>query len=169
MTKRLILPISAILGEVKVTDRVRMSARMRLRIITLVAGMFGALAASGQSLPSLFPFPDATGLLETYNAGNQPIDLTGPFFQSLGTKRTELRVVPPPGAELEHFGAGGQAAVRTHAGAGPILRGLAARAPYFHNGSADSLRDVIEFYDMRFNIGFTPEEKKDLIAFLNAL
>jgi hypothetical protein len=52
---------------------------------------------------------------------------------------------------------------------GPILRGLAARAPYFHNGSADSLSDVIEFYDKRFNIGFTPREKKDLIAFLNAL
>jgi hypothetical protein len=52
---------------------------------------------------------------------------------------------------------------------GPILRGLASRAPYFHNGSAASLDDVIEFYDKRFHIGFTPQEKKDLIAFLNAL
>ncbi len=52
---------------------------------------------------------------------------------------------------------------------GPILRGLAARAPYFHNGSAGSLSDVLNFYDKRFNIGFTPQEKKDLIAFLNAL
>jgi hypothetical protein len=52
---------------------------------------------------------------------------------------------------------------------GPILRGLASRAPYFHNGSAQSLNDVLDFYDMRFHIGFTPEEKKDLIAFLNAL
>jgi hypothetical protein len=52
---------------------------------------------------------------------------------------------------------------------GPILRGLSARAPYFHNGSADSLSDVIEFYDKRFNIGFTPQEKEDLIAFLSAL
>jgi hypothetical protein len=52
---------------------------------------------------------------------------------------------------------------------GPILRGLAARAPYFHNGSADSLSNVIEFYDKRFNIGFTPQEKKDLLAFLSAL
>jgi hypothetical protein len=52
---------------------------------------------------------------------------------------------------------------------GPILRGLASRAPYFHNGSADSLADVIEFYDKRFNIGFTAQEKRDLIAFLNAL
>jgi hypothetical protein len=52
---------------------------------------------------------------------------------------------------------------------GPILRGLASRAPYFHNGSADSFSDVVEFYDKRFQIGFTPQEKKDLIAFLSAL
>ena len=52
---------------------------------------------------------------------------------------------------------------------GPILRGLASRAPYFHNGSAATLADVVVFYDMRFNIGFTPQEKADLIAFLNSL
>jgi cytochrome c peroxidase len=52
---------------------------------------------------------------------------------------------------------------------GPILRGLASRAPYFHNGSADSLTDVIEFYEKRFNIGLSAQEKKDLIAFLSAL
>jgi hypothetical protein len=27
----------------------------------------------------------------------------------------------------------------------------------------------MEFYDKRFNIGFTAQEKKDLIAFLNSL
>jgi hypothetical protein len=52
---------------------------------------------------------------------------------------------------------------------GPILRGLAARAPYFHNGSATGLSDVITFYDKRFNIGFTTQEKADLLAFLNTL
>jgi cytochrome c peroxidase len=52
---------------------------------------------------------------------------------------------------------------------GPILRGLAARAPYFHNGSAGTLEDVIEFYEQRFNIGFTAGEKADLVAFLGAL
>jgi hypothetical protein len=52
---------------------------------------------------------------------------------------------------------------------GPILRALASRAPYFHNGAADTLADVIDFYDKRFNIGFTPQEKKDLEAFLEAL
>jgi len=52
---------------------------------------------------------------------------------------------------------------------GPVLRGLASRAPYFHNGSASSLADVLEFYDQRFLIGFTSQEKQDLIAFLNTL
>jgi hypothetical protein len=52
---------------------------------------------------------------------------------------------------------------------GPILRGLAARAPYFHNGSAATLMDVANFYDQRFNIGFTDGQKQDLVNFLNAL
>jgi cytochrome c peroxidase len=52
---------------------------------------------------------------------------------------------------------------------GPILRGLAARAPYFHNGSAATLLDVVNFYDQRFGIGFTEQQKSDLVAFLNSL
>ena len=52
---------------------------------------------------------------------------------------------------------------------GPILRGLGARAPYFHNGFAATLADVVEFYNGRFKIGLSPREKADLIAFLKAL
>jgi len=52
---------------------------------------------------------------------------------------------------------------------GPILRGLAARAPYFHNGSAESLSDIVTFYEKRFNVDFTTQERADLIAFLNSL
>jgi hypothetical protein len=52
---------------------------------------------------------------------------------------------------------------------GPVLRGLAARAPYFHNGFAKDLKAVIEFYDERFSIGFTEQEKADLLAFLLTL
>ena len=52
---------------------------------------------------------------------------------------------------------------------GPILRGLAARAPYFHNGSAATLMDAVNFYDQRFGIGFTVRQKEDLVNFLNAL
>ena len=50
------------------------------------------------------------------------------------------------------------------------LRGLAARAPFFANGSAKSLREVVDFYDRRFGYQtFTDEEKEDLVNFLGAL
>ena len=52
---------------------------------------------------------------------------------------------------------------------GPILRGLAGRAPYFHNGSAPTLLDAVKFYDQRFSIGFTDAQKADLVAFLQTL
>jgi cytochrome c peroxidase len=51
----------------------------------------------------------------------------------------------------------------------PILRDLAARAPYFHNGSGATLNDVVTFYNNRFNIGLTPQEQADLVAFLRSL
>ncbi len=49
------------------------------------------------------------------------------------------------------------------------LRGLAARAPYFANGSAKSLREVVDFYDRRFDMKLSDQEKTDLITFLGAL
>lgn len=52
---------------------------------------------------------------------------------------------------------------------GPILRGLASRAPYFHNGSAKDLGAVVDFYNTRFGVGFTQQERSDLIDFLRAL
>jgi cytochrome c peroxidase len=52
---------------------------------------------------------------------------------------------------------------------GPILRALSGRAPYFHNGFAADLAAVVDFYDSRFAIGFTVDEKSDLVAFLQAL
>ena len=49
------------------------------------------------------------------------------------------------------------------------IRGLAARAPYFSNGSARSLREVVDFYDQRFGIGYTERQKQDLVNFLRVL
>jgi cytochrome c peroxidase len=51
----------------------------------------------------------------------------------------------------------------------PSLRGLAARAPYFHNGSALTLEEVVIHYEKHFGFVFTDEERADLVAFLNAL
>lgn len=52
---------------------------------------------------------------------------------------------------------------------GPVLRSVASRPPYFHDGSAADLPAVVEFYNNRFNIGLTEAEKADLVAFLAAL
>jgi len=52
---------------------------------------------------------------------------------------------------------------------GPILRGLAARAPYFHNGSAATLDAAVAFYESRFGIVFTAQERSDLLMFLRSL
>lgn len=49
------------------------------------------------------------------------------------------------------------------------MRGLAARAPYFSNGSAQTLADVVEFYDLRFNMQMTDQEKTDLVNFMSVL
>src|SRR3989475_10021505 len=54
-----------------------------MRVTVLAISLLGI--ANGQSLPDLFPFPNGAGILETRNTGGKPIDLTGPFFQSLGT------------------------------------------------------------------------------------
>jgi cytochrome c peroxidase len=51
----------------------------------------------------------------------------------------------------------------------PTLRGLAARAPYFHNGIAATLEDVVHHYETHLGFVFTDEERADLVAFLNAL
>jgi len=52
---------------------------------------------------------------------------------------------------------------------GPVLRGLAARAPYFHNGAAATLLDAVNFYNQRFQMNLTPKQKQQLVAFLNSL
>lgn len=64
----------------------------------------------------------------------------------------------------------------------PSLRNIALTAPYFHNGSQLTLRQVVDFYDRGGDfqnypdkdadierLGLTEAEKTDLVAFLEAL
>ena len=57
------------------------------------------------------------------------------------------------------------------ADAGSVLpqqfHGLAARAPYFSNGSAASLDELVGFYDRRFAIGLSDQERRDLANLLS--
>ena len=49
------------------------------------------------------------------------------------------------------------------------MRALAARPPYFSNGSAKSIRDIVDFYDRRYRIGYTEQEKQDLVNLMSVL
>jgi hypothetical protein len=51
----------------------------------------------------------------------------------------------------------------------PSLRGLSARAPYFHNGIAATLNDVVLHYQQALGFQFTPEQRAALVAYLQAL
>jgi hypothetical protein len=105
------------------------------------------------------------------NAGtNSPpaLDISGlPVFTlkcNLGPLAGQTFVVTDPGRAMISGKCADIGKVK-----GPILRGLAARAPYFHNGSAATLLDVVNFYDQRFGLKFTDQQKQDLVNFLNTL
>jgi hypothetical protein len=51
----------------------------------------------------------------------------------------------------------------------PAMRGLGARAPYFHDGSSPTLDHLVRTYEARQDFVFTDAERKDLVAFLEAL
>jgi hypothetical protein len=144
--------------------------------ISGVPGLNGVTFASGEKVPDSFT-GSCTICHDSPNVGNHsvkaPLDigLTTPAqapylpvytLRNISTQET-LRTTDPgramttgKWADISKF-------------KGPILRALAARAPYFHNGSAATLDEVVQFYDTRFNIGFTAREKLDLVAFLRAL
>jgi cytochrome c peroxidase len=49
------------------------------------------------------------------------------------------------------------------------LRALALHAPYFHDGSAATLADVVNHYDTLFHLGLTAQQKSDLVQYLRTL
>jgi cytochrome c peroxidase len=142
-----------------------------------VAGLNGQTFASGVTVPASFS-GTCTICHDTPNVGNHSVK--APL--NIGLTDLSRRTPDMPLYTLRNLSTG-ETVQTTDPGRamitgkwadvgkfkGPILRGLAARAPYFHNGSAATLEDVLDFYDTRFNIGFTEQEKLDLIAFLSAL
>jgi mono/diheme cytochrome c family protein len=49
------------------------------------------------------------------------------------------------------------------------LRALWQHAPYFHDGSAATLSDVVDRYDSAKNLQLTPQQKADLVEYLKSL
>ena len=97
------------------------------------------------------------------------------YLPSITVCKLDLTIDPPsPTSNCKTTSDLGQALIDgkfDHVGKikGPVLRGLAARAPYFHNGSAMTLLDVVRFYEDRFGLVLTRQEESDLVAFLSVL
>jgi mono/diheme cytochrome c family protein len=49
------------------------------------------------------------------------------------------------------------------------LAALWQHPPYFHNGIAETLEDVVELYDTRKGLGLTAQQKADLVQYLKSL
>ena len=49
------------------------------------------------------------------------------------------------------------------------LRALWQHAPYFHDGSAETLADVVHHYDSALGLGLTADQQVDLVAYLSSL
>ena len=145
-------------------------------VITGVAGLNNQTFASGVTVPDPF-IGTCTTCHDTPNAGDHSVK--APL--NIGLTDASRRTADMPLYTLRRISTGetmqttdpGRAMVTGKWAdigkfKGPILRALAARAPYFHNGFAATLDEVIDFYESRFNIGLTARERSDLIAFLKA-
>jgi len=124
-----------------------------------------------------FPTPLNIGTGDP-NPSNSSVNLGGldvSYLPSITVCKLDLTTTPPtPTSNCKTMTDLGQALIDgrfDHVGRikGPILRGLSARAPYFHNGSAQTLLDAVHFYEKHFGLVLTPEEESDLVAFLSSL
>jgi mono/diheme cytochrome c family protein len=92
-----------------------------------------------------------------------------------GPRFTDVLSGPTPTVPFLHdpaeVGTDGAYALRTATGKYRTtpLRGLQQHPPYFHDGSAQTLLDVVNHYDQHFGLNLTPAQKADLVEFLKIL
>ena len=118
------------------------------KVATVDIGVGGGSSAHKGPMPS----PDLPVFKLTCKAG-----FTTPFNGStVYTNDPGLALVNGKCADIGRF-------------AVPQMRALSSRAPYFSDGSAKSLEEVVSFYNQRFDMKLLPGEVQDLVSFLNAL
>ncbi len=101
----------------------------------------------------LFAFYCPTGSIPFFS---NPVTINGVTYDEFDTTDPGMGLISGKCADLGKFKV-------------PRLNGLAARAPFFHNGNAASVSQLVNFYDKRFSIGLSAQDKQDLINFLNSL
>lgn len=177
-------------GPQHLSDQAPIDARFDLfdAWIDLVPGSCGSKAADRKRAQiargqQLFNATNANGssCRGCHNAANNGSHVAGRLFD-IGASRPEFRERGLPLYTLQHKVTKKKyrttdpgRALRTGLWSDldrfktPSLRGVAARAPYFHNGIAKSLRDVVIHYERALGFRFTEQERQDLVAFMEAL
>jgi cytochrome c peroxidase len=122
------------------------------------------VGTSHSTLPGTETNPQIVAALAELSMPNLPVYLISGCPNTADPTQTAAFYTSDPGRALIT----GKCSDLYHLKA-PTLRALAARAPYFHNGAASDLSQLVNFYNQRFQIGLTPEQKSDLVAFLSAL
>ena len=117
-----------------------------------------------------------------HNSANNGTNTNDLLFFDIGTASAAVRTPDLPLYTFQHRTTG-ELRQLTDAGRGnvtgtwsdlgrfktPTIRALAGRAPYFHNGIAATLEDVIRHYEAHLGFIFTDQQRADLAAFLRAL
>jgi mono/diheme cytochrome c family protein len=140
----------------------------------LVTSKLPALQAYQLSLASPLPpvgsfDPDAAlrGLAVFNGAGQCSTCHSGPLLSDGNTTLHDPADVvsePEPGGVASYASRSATKKYRT-----APLAGLWQHAPYFHNGSAATLDDVVETYNSKKSLGLTPDQKADLVQYLKSL
>jgi mono/diheme cytochrome c family protein len=140
----------------------------------LVSSKLPALQAYQLSLASPLPpvgsfDPNAAlrGLAVFNGAGQCSTCHSGPLLSDGNTTLHDPADVvsePEPGGVASYASRSATKKYRT-----APLAGLWQHAPYFHNGSAATLDDVVETYNSKKSLGLTPDQKADLVQYLKSL
>jgi mono/diheme cytochrome c family protein len=140
----------------------------------LIASKLPALRAYQLSLNppappggSFDPAAAARGQLVFDGAGQCASCHSGPLFTD-GNERlhapAEVVSEPEPNGAPSYASRSATKMYRT-----APLRGVWQHPPYFHNGIAATLEDVVELYDSRSGLNLTAEQKADLVEYLKSL
>jgi cytochrome c peroxidase len=116
------------------------------------------------SNPSLEPDPIVVAAVKELSEPDLPVFLISGCLNPFTAGQPESFYTTDPGKALFSGNCADFNRVK-----GPILRGLAARAPYFRNGAAANLLELVNFYNQRFQMALSEQQKTELVAFLNTL
>ena len=101
-------------------------------------------------------------------ACHQGVNVGGNMYQKIGVMR-ELPGLAPAGADLGRFQFTGREADR-HVFRVPSLRNVALTAPYFHNGSIDTLEEAVDtMFKYQLGRSASAQDKELIVRFLHTL